>query len=161
MHKATFCFCLALPLAFTACASTSNTHADDAGKAIRAADAVLQKALADRNLEQIVSFYAEDAVLLPTAEPIVVGKAAIRKEWAHILAIPNFQNKSETTKIDVSSSGDMAFSMGSYVATMMGEDGNLATEPGKWLSVWKRQVDGSWRIVADTYNTDIPPPDHK
>jgi len=144
-----------------ACASTSNTHADDAGTAIRAADAVLQKALADRNLEQIVSFYADDAVLLPTAEPIVVGKAEIRKEWAHILAIPNFQNKSETTKIDVSSSGDMAYSMGSYVATMMGEDGNLATEPGKWLSVWKRQADGSWRIVADTYNTDIPPPDHK
>lgn len=61
MHKATFCFCLALPLAFTACASTSDTHADDAGRAIRAADAALRKAVAERNLEQIVSFYAEDA----------------------------------------------------------------------------------------------------
>lgn len=161
MHKVFFYLCAALLLVFTACTSKPNPHVSDAATAIRAADTALQKAVADRDLEKIVSHYADDAVLMPTAEPIVVGKAAIRKEWAHILAIPNFQNRSELTKIDASSGGDMAYTMGSYVATLMGEDGNLATEPGKWMSVWRRQPDGSWRIVADIYNTDIPPPDHK
>ena len=142
------------------CAHTAN-NAGNALQAIEAADTALQKAVADKDLERIVSFYAEDAVLLPTAEPIVFGRSAIRQEWQHILSIPNFQSQSARTKVDVSSAGDMAYTMGTYLATMLGEDGKPATEPGKWLSVWRRQADGSWRIVVDTYNTDIPPPDHK
>jgi ketosteroid isomerase-like protein len=153
--------CLSFALVLSSCAHTANDDSANAMQAVRAADTALQKAVADKNLEGIVSFYAEEAVLLPTAEPIVVGKSSIREEWQHILSIPNFQNESALTKIDVSSGGDMAYSMGTYLATMLGEDGKPATEPGKWLSVWKRQADGSWLIVADTYNTDIPPPDHK
>ena len=124
-------------------------------------DIALQKAVADGDLDKIMTFYADDAVLMPTAEPIVVGKVAIREEWQHILSIPDFQNKSALTKVDVSKSGDLAYSMGTYLSTMRGENGQLVTEPGKWLSVWRRQADGSWLVVAATYNTDIPPPDHK
>ena len=51
--------------------------------------------------------------------------------------------------------------MGTYTSQLMGEDGKLVAEPGKWLSVWKKQADGSWKVVVDTYNTDIKPPDHK
>ena len=144
-------------------ASCAHTAADpvSAVQEITAADAAIQEAVAKKDLDVIVSFYADDAVLLPTAEPIVVGKPAIRDEWRHILAIPDFQNRSMLTRVDVSSGGDMAYSMGTYVAVMLGEDGKPVSEPGKYLTVWKRQAGGSWRIVADTYNTDIPPPDHK
>jgi len=152
---------LSFALVLNSCALTANDDSTNAMQAIRAADTAMSKAVAERNLEVIVSFYAEEAVLLPTAEPIVVGKSSIREEWQHILSIPNFQNKSTLTKIDVSGGGDMAYSMGTYLTTMLGENGKPVTEPGKWLSVWKRQADGSWRIVVDTYNTDIPPPDHK
>lgn len=151
------CFVLGL----SACAHTGNGRPADALQAVTAADAALQEAVSDKDLDAILAFYAEDAVLLPAAEPIVVGKPAIRVEWQHILSIPDFQNESALTKIDVSSNGDMAYSMGTYLATMLGEDGTPAAEAGKWLSVWKRQADGSWRVVADMYNTDVPPPDHR
>ncbi len=156
--------CLGFALMLSSCADTAATAATDPAdgmQALKAADAALQKAVVDKNLEGIVTFYTEDAVLLPTANPIVVGRPAIREEWQHILSIPNFQNKSSLTQIDVATGKDMAYSTGTYLATMLGEDGKPVTEPGKWLSVWKKQADGSWRIVVDTYNTDIPPPDHK
>jgi ketosteroid isomerase-like protein len=153
--------CLSFALVLSSCAHTANDDSTNAVNAIRAADTALSKAVADKDLEGIMLWYAEDAVLLPTAEPIVIGRSAIREEWQHILSIPDFQNTSSLTRIDVSSGGDMAYSMGTYSATMRGEDGNPVTEPGKWLAVWRRQAGGSWRIVADTYNTDIPPPDHK
>ena len=143
-----------------ACAQAQEPKQDPADL-LKSTDIALQKAVADGDLDKIMTFYADDAVLMPTAEPIVVGKAAIREEWHHILSIPDFQNKSALTKIDVSQSGDLAYSMGTYLSTMQGENGQPVTEPGKWLSVWRRQADGSWLIVADTYNTDIPPPDHK
>ena len=150
---------LLLSLFLSSCHQKTTDQA--AANSIESVDSALSKAVAARDLEKILSFYAEDAVLMPTAEPIVSGKAAIREEWHHILSIPDFQNKSVLTRSVMSKSGDMAYSMGSYVATLRGENGELVTEPGKWLTVWTRQGDGSWLIVAETYNTDIPPPDHK
>lgn len=128
---------------------------------ITRADASLQQAVAAKDLNKIMSFYADTAVLMPTAEPLVSGKAAIAEEWEHILAIPAFQNTSKLSRVEVSSSGDLAYTMGSYQTRLMGEDGKVVTEPGKWLSVWKKQPDGTWRVVVETYNTDIPPPDHQ
>ena len=113
-----------------------------------------------RDLDSIMASCAEDAVLMPAAEPMVKGRAAIREEWKHILGIPHFESNSTLTNAEVAASGDIAHTMGTYLATMMGEDGKTATEPGKWLSVWKKQADGSWRIAVETYNTDIAPPDH-
>lgn len=149
-----------LSLALCSCTGVANP---DQGLAdsLKATDNALSKAVADRELEKIMSFYTDDAVLMPTAEPIVSGKKAIREEWRHILDIPGFQAKSALTKVEVARDGDMAYSMGTYLATMLGENGKQAAEPGKYLTIWKRQPDGSWRIVVETYNTDIPPPDHK
>ena len=152
---------LAVLCGLAACGPHTNGSRAEALQAVRAADVAVQKAVAARDLEQIVSFYAEDAVMMPTAEPEVVGKAAIRREWQHVLAIPDFRNEQVLTRVEVAEAGDMAYSAGTYRAVMRGEDGQLVTEPGKWLSVWKRQADGAWKIVVDTYNTDIPPPDHK
>lgn len=158
MHK--LALLAVLPLTLSSCANPANSN-QDLTDSLRATDAALTKAVTDRNLDQIIGFYADDAVLLPTAEPIVSGKAAIREEWHHILSIPNFQSKSATTRLEVAKGGDMAYSMGTYTAIMLGENGQSVTEPGKWVSIWKRQPDGSWRIAVETYNTDIPPPDHK
>ena len=130
-------------------------------EAVRAADAELQKAVAANDLKSIVSFYAEDAVLKPAAEPLISGKAAIAKEWEHILAIPDMQNTSKLVRVEASSANDLAYTMGIYQSRMMGENGKMVTEPGKWLAVWKKQPNGAWRVIVETYNTDIPPPDHK
>jgi uncharacterized protein (TIGR02246 family) len=136
-----------------------DTAADEA--ALRTLNDRLETAVTTGKLEEIAAFYAEDAVLLPTAEPMISGKAAITAEWQHVLAIPDYQNKTSLQRVEVAASRDMAVTMGSYSSRMMGEDGKPVTEPGKWLTVWKKQPDGAWKIVMDTYNTDIPPPDHK
>lgn len=157
----TFLTCMVAAFLLGACAHGAGIASRSDVEALRTSDAALQKAVSDENLEAIMAFYAEDAVLLPAAEPLITGKAAIREEWQHILAIPDFQSTSAQTQVEVASAGDLGYSMGTYLTTMLGEDGKPVTEPGKWLSVWKRQADGAWRVVVETYNTDIPPPDHK
>lgn len=84
-------------------------------------------------------------------------EAAVR----HILAIPAFHNESKLEGVELAEAGDRAYTYGSYRSRLIGEDGKLAMEPGKWLTIWKKQPDGGWQIAVDTYNTDIPPPDHK
>ena len=149
---------IALGLGLMACGQQIPKQ-HDAIAEVRAADAAVSQAVTSKNLDAIVAHYADDALLLPTAEPMIRGKDAIREEWEHILAIPNFSSK--TTMIDAKMSGDLAYTYGTYSARMMGEDGKPVEEPGKYVSIWRRGVDGKWRIVVDTYNTDEPPPDHK
>lgn len=154
------CIVIALAALTTAACNGSHLGRGDAESAIKKADESLQQAVARGDLERIASFYADDAVLLPTAEPIVTGKDAIRAEWKHVLGIPGMENVSALKHIDVSDSGDMGYSRGTYTSRVVGPKGEPLTEPGKWVSIWKKQSDGQWRIVVDIYNTDIMPPVH-
>ena len=154
-------FAAAASLVISGCNQPGAEAASNEAEVLRATDARLQQAVAAKDLKAIVAFYADDAVLMPTAEPLISGKAAIANEWEHILAIPDMQNTSKLIRLEASSANDLAYTMGSYQSRMMGEDGEMVSEPGKWLSVWRRHPDGTWRIIVDTYNTDIPPPDHK
>ena len=125
---------------------------------VRAADAAVTRAITAKDADRISEYYANDAILMPTAEPMIRGRAAIRDEWQHILAIPDFTN--QTTTQDAKVSGDLAYTYGVYRSRMMGENGKPVEEPGKFVTVWRRDSDGKWRIVLDTYNTDIMPPVH-
>jgi ketosteroid isomerase-like protein len=147
-------------LALSSC-SAKPPSADDANNELRSLDAKLGQAVDAKDAGAVATFYSDDAILMPTAESAVRGKAAITEEWKHILAIPAFENESKLEGVVVAQSGDLAYTHGSYRSRLMGEDGKLVMEPGKWLTVWKKQPVGGWRIVVDTYNTDIPPPDHK
>ena len=146
-------------LLLCACSGTGGADSTEV-TVLKQRDAAINKAVAARDANGIGEFYAAEAVLMPTAEPAVRGRAAIVEEWSHILAIPGFENANKLEGVRVSASGDMGYTYGSYRANMMGEDGKMTAEPGKWLTVWTREG-GNWKIVMDTYNTDIPPPDHK
>src|SRR5262249_30205839 len=130
-------------------------------EALRSRDAALTKAVADKDLERILEFYADDASILPMEEPIASGKQAIRREWSHILRIPGFRNAATATEVQVSRARDLGYTRGTYATTFDLADGTTATEQGKWVSVWKKQADGSWRVAVEIYNTDAPPPIHQ
>lgn len=146
-----------------ACGTPSN-YAPDAAAALsslRAADSSLQAAVAARDAERTAAFYTNDAVLMPVAEPIVEGRAAILEEWRHVYGIPGFANSSRLVAAEVSTVGDLGYTRGTYESPMLGPGGQQVVERGKWVSLWKREAGGRWRIVVDIFNTDTPPPDHQ
>lgn len=128
--------------------------------ALRSADAALSEAVANKNLEHIVAHYAHDASIPPVAEPIVTGRQAVREEWEHILSIPGFQSTT-TTMVEVSRAGDLGYTQGTYSTTFNLQDGTTGMEHGKWVSIWRKQADGTWKVAVEIYNTDEPPPSHQ
>jgi ketosteroid isomerase-like protein len=128
---------------------------------LRAADSLLQLALTARDADRAAAFYAEDAVLLPVAEPIVEGRTAIRDEWRHLFAIPGYSAAAGLVAAVTSADGTLGYTRGTYASPMLAPDGQEVVERGKWVSVWRRDPEGRWRIVVDIYNTDAPPPDHQ
>ncbi len=150
--------CLALALFGAACGSQAppDTRAADE-TTIRSLDADWSKAAGAQDVEGTVAFYADDASLLPPNAPILSGKAAIRSDWATLL-VPGTSLSWHPEKVEVARSGDLAYSMGVYQITMKDPQGKSISDHGKYLEVWKKQADGKWKAVADTYNSDVPAP---
>jgi ketosteroid isomerase-like protein len=53
--------------------------------------------------------------------------------------------------------GDLAVETGAYEMTLVPKKGPEVTDTGKYLTVWRKQPDGSWKVIRDAGNTNGPP----
>ena len=141
----------------TACKQQApDTRAADE-QTVRNLDAQWSKTAGARDLDGTVGYYSDDAVLLPPNEPIVAGKQAIRASWVSLLS-PNIALAWQANKVDVARSGDLAYVVGSYTLTTRDAEGKPVMDRGKTIEVFKKEADGSWKVVADMYNSDLAAP---
>jgi len=151
----------ALVMPFAGCsratgdAALAKQQAEDEAT-IRRLDAAWVKAAASKDPDAWVAFYAGNATVLPPNAKTMTDKAAIRKSIADLLSLPNLQLSWEPTKVEVAKSGDLAYLYGAYSMTMTDQQGKPVTDFGKNVEIWKRQSDGSWRCIVDTWNSDLP-----
>jgi uncharacterized protein (TIGR02246 family) len=144
---------LAIP---PACRQANVDTRAEVEKAIRAADAANLKAAQDKDVDRAVANYAEDATWLAPNAPIAEGREAIRAGWAKMISSPGFDIDWQMNKLEVSRGGNLAYALYTYQLTTQGPDGKPITDHGKDLSVWKKEQDGNWKIVADSFNSDLP-----
>lgn len=107
-----------------------------------------------KDVDKAVSFYADDAIEFVDKAPAAVGKANIHKVWQEMLALPGPGLTFATTEVEVAHSGEMAWEQGTYDLATADKDGKVTDEKGKYVVIWKKQFDGSWKVVADIDNTD-------
>lgn len=96
--------------------------------------------------------YADDPIALPPERPPAVGAEAVRNLIEEMVAAPGVQ-ENEVEQVWVE--GDMAVARGNYTVEMPEGDEPERIE-GKWVSVFTRQSDGSWKSVMNIWNTDHP-----
>ena len=127
---------------------------DADAKALAKLDDDWSAAAATRDAEKVASFYAENAIAYPPNEPVCVGRASAKKVWASYFAEPSFSISWKTVHSEVTKSGELGFTAGTYEDSFKGPDGKVIHERGKYLCVWKKQSDGSWKAVHDMWNAD-------
>lgn len=137
-------------------AQTDTRAADE--RAIRETDLAWAKAAAAKDLERTLTFLADDATEMVPNAPVATGKAALRKSWGDMFSPPGFAISWQPSKVEVSRGGDLGYSIGTYQTTMNGPGGKPVTDRGKYLTVWKKQADGSWKVAVDAFNSDLPLP---
>ena len=147
-------FLLALSTACQTQATSETRAADEA--ALRKLDDEWSKAAGSRDVEKTMSFYSDDAVVMAPNVPTLAGKESIRTLWKSMLESPSFSGGWKTTKVEVARSGDLAYVTGNYEFNETDANGKPITDKGKYLEVWKKQADGSWKCVADSFNSDLP-----
>ncbi len=103
-----------------------------------------------------MAFYSNDAVVLPPNEKLAANRDGIRKSVAGLLGLPGLKISWRPAKIEVAASGDLGYLYGAYQLSMDGPKGKPVTDQGKILEIWKKQADGSWKCIVDTWNSDLP-----
>src|SRR5881396_3373567 len=111
----TLCVAL-LPLGLICTAPAAGTKGTDE-QAVRDADAAWSKAAAAKDLDKTVSFYADDALVLPPNEPAVTSKDGIRNLWKGLIDAVTSVSWT-VTRVEMGKSGDMACLTGTYELTM-------------------------------------------
>ena len=123
-------------------------------QAIRDLDDQWSKAAEAKDVDKLMSFYSDDAIVLPPNAAAVTTKDGIRNIWKEMVSVPGSTLTWKTTRVEVSKSGDMAYSSGTYEFSMKDATGKSTSERGKYLEVWERQADGQWKCGADMWSSD-------
>ena len=136
-------------LFFAAAARAVQPGADleAAKREIRIADLELAKAVADRSLEAFVAKVDDDAVFF--GRDISRGKEAVSKAWLPFFTDGSLFLRWHPTQVEVSSSGDLGYSIGEYERIGKDASGKPDTATGSYVSIWRRQPTGRWKIVLD------------
>lgn len=121
------------------------------GDTLRQLEAGLMKAAAEKGAEGYMSYYAEDAVEVPNGEDAIQGKANIAKTMGFLDDKKN-QLVWAPVGADISASGDLGYTWGTYEFRSKDKDGKPTVDYGKYTSIWKKQRDGSWKVVLDMGN---------
>lgn len=95
--------------------------------------------------EKFLSYFAPDASAYPPGIPVAVGAPAIGEAFSKMAAMPGFSVSWTPAKASVSATGDLAYTTGTYDMTMAG-----ASEKGKYVTVWKKQSGGGWKVAEGT-----------
>jgi uncharacterized protein (TIGR02246 family) len=136
------------------CAPKIDAPADVA--AIKAMAAAWGPAETAGDAAALTEQYADGAFQLPPNGSIRVGKEAIQSAFRTDFD----QSIHETADVaeDVRVVGDLAFARGTYAAksTPKVPGAAIVDDKGKWLTAYRRQADGSWKIVVDIWNSDLP-----
>ncbi len=100
----------------------------------------------------VAQLYTEDASVLPPGALRVDGREGVEGFWK--AAIDMGLGDIVLTTLEVADHGDLATEVGSVTGTVPGEDGNKVSLAGKYIVLWKRGDDVTWRLHRDIWNFD-------
>lgn len=151
-------------------AGTGATAQQKAGPATPPNDeAAIRKILDDHlawtrahDWQSIRTEFADDAVIMPDFQPTIVGREDIGtwfRENFEAEAAAQVTSKMTASLDEVQVLGNWAFDRGTFDITYTKKDGKEANYKLRFLEIFKKQPDGSWKIVRGTNNTlSVPSP---
>jgi ketosteroid isomerase-like protein len=101
--------------------------------------------------------YTDDVISMPSYEPMMKGKNALMEAHKRNHEAGFKMNDMTLKTMEVWSSGDLAYEVGTYTIDMTIPEMGSMKDNGKYLTVWEKQDDGSWKVKAETWNTDNNP----
>lgn len=123
-------------------------------KSVLEADRQFEKATVEKGLEGWMAAFDDDAMMFGR-EGTSRGKAAIREAMAPAFVLPGFHFTWTPIRAEVSNDGQLGYSYGQYDRRVTNPEGQDNVKAGTYVTVWKKQKDGSWKVIAD-FGASVP-----
>jgi len=130
--------------------SVAPCAADTPRDEIEAALVTFAKAFNNRDCAAVAAHYVEDAAVFPPSALRVDGRAKIQEFWQG--AIKAGLKDLTLKAVEVHGTGDMAYEVGELSYSARDSSGQRKTATGKYMVVWKKGQDGTWRLYRDIWN---------
>ena len=112
------------------------------------------RAVAAGGGKAFASWFADDAVTLNNGQPAVMGRAAIaaQAQWDP----KDYQLTWTPEGAQMGPSNDMGFTWGHYEGRSKDKNGQPVMISGRYMTVWKKVADGSWKVALDASANEPP-----
>ena len=128
------------------------TFTDEDVLKIAADDRAFEEAFNNADLDAIVAFYAEDAVVLAFGGPPIHGRPAIREFFSSLPPVKDLT----LVEHELVGFGDYLYQRGTISMTLIMPDGDVEFK-GNFLVTRERQADGTWLYTNDMFSEETPP----
>ncbi|MDX1544861.1 MAG: nuclear transport factor 2 family protein, partial [Christiangramia sp.] len=127
----------------------NETNREKWKKEIMETEAAFARMASEEGIPEAFLFYADEEVALLRNERLILGKEALKNSYPSLEKNDNVSLSWKPDFVDVSSSGDLAYTYGKYEYKIIDSLGNENVSNGIFHTVWKRQPDGQWKFVWD------------
>ena len=125
-------------------------------KALMALDQQFCREFTERGVDGWLAYFADDAVAFPSGGPITRDRKALEGHYRQLFGSGKVPLTWKPLGGEIAASGDLGFTYGTWEMKTKDKDGRPVSRTGKYQTTWKKQRDGSWKIVADIGNPDQP-----
>ncbi len=115
------------------------------------ADRAFARDTAARGLDGWMSWFADDAQVNHRTG-LIKGKPALREHYGKAIGQPGVTVTWEPIYAEPSQDGTLGYTLGVAEWTTKTADGKVEKRPGRYVTVWRRMKDGTWKVVTDIGN---------
>ena len=138
------------------CASQTSVDAAAELAALREAATAYHQAASAKDVDAVVALYDEGAIMIPPNAELVEGLAGVRGYRFGFIETPGVELEFELVRAEVSAAGDIGWTLAIGEITINQPDGPPGRDRVRDFHMWKKQTDGSWKVVVDTWNSGFP-----
>jgi ketosteroid isomerase-like protein len=108
------------------------------------------------DVDSWIELWDDSGIQMPPNAPAIVGKPAIREAFSNVLLSVDFEEFTINNE-EVQVFGDFGYARGHYSFVNAMAEGEPAPFQGKYLTILRRQSDGSWKVFRDCFNSSAQP----
>jgi len=152
----------AMSLGVAGCDRRADGAGDAAGssaavEAVKRTEQAMLQEMKSANAAKVAAYYANDAAVMFPGDKPTEGSQAIAKRYDAMMADKAFALDIVNARTTVAASGDLAYTRGTYRATYTDLGSKQpVSETGNYVTVFKKQTDGNWKIVEDISAPGFP-----
>ena len=138
------------------CGSGATIETESDLVSLRLAANTYHQAASAKDRAAVVALYDENALMVPPNAALVEQLEGVQGYRFGFLETPGVELQFEILRAEISTSGDIGWTLSIGDITINNPEGPPGRDIIRDFHTWKKQADGSWKVVVDMWNSELP-----